>query len=166
MEARMSQTTQNAGLSQRFENAGEMRIAGLSGRFGPHNRDQIPALWMRWGPKYFGATPGQVDKKSYGVCWNMDGRGGLDYLAGVEVKSFDGVPAELTQMTLQPQRYAVFPHAGHISTINQTWMDIFDKWLPKSGAEIAQAPSFERYDEAFDPAVAIGGVEIWIPVKG
>lgn len=152
-------------LTPRFENGGEMLIAGLSGRFGPENRDQIPALWMRWGPKYFGATPGQVDRKCYGVCWNMDDKGRLDYLVGVEVKSFDGLPPDLTQMALKPQRYAVFPHAGHISAISRTWMDIFDKRLPESGCEIAAAPSFELYDEEFDPAVGIGHVEIWIPIK-
>ena len=156
---------QSGGLSPRFENGGELLIAGLSGRFGPHNRDQIPALWMRWGPQYFGSTPGQVDKKSYGLCWNMDGKGNLDYLAGVEVRSFDGLPAELTQMKLAPQRYAIFAHQGHISAISNTWMDIFDKWLPKSGAALVPAPSFERYDEEFDPAVGMGHVEIWIPLK-
>ncbi len=56
-------------------------------------------------------------KQCYGVCWNMDGKGGLDYMAGVEVSSFDGMPAELTQFTLAPQRYAVFPHTAHISMI-------------------------------------------------
>jgi AraC family transcriptional regulator len=142
-----------------------MLIAGLSGRFGDHNRDQIPALWMRWGPKYFGQTPGQVDRRTYGVCSNMDDKGNLDYCAGVEVSSFEGLPAELTQLTIAPQRYAVFPHAGHISTISATWMGIFAQWLPTSGNALAAAPCFERYDEAFDPAVAVGHVEIWIPVR-
>ncbi len=163
----MAQSNEKAGggLAPRFENGGTMLIAGLSGRFGPENRDQIPALWMRWAPKYFGRTPGQVDRKSYGVCSNMDGKGNLDYLAGVEVKSFDGLPAELTQMSLAPQRYAVFTHRGHVSALSATWMDIFDKWLPKSGCELVAAPSFERYDEEFDPAVAIGHMEVWLPVK-
>ncbi len=79
-----------------------MLIAGLGGRFGNHNRDQIPALWMRWGPKYFGQTPGQVDRRTYGVCSNMDDKGNLDYCAGVEVSSFEGLPAELTQLTIAP----------------------------------------------------------------
>lgn len=160
----MSRTTSGE-LAPRFENRREMLIAGLSGRFGPENRDQIPALWMRWGPQYFGRTPGQVGKKCYGVCWNMDGRGNLDYLVGVEVASFNGLPAELKKMTLKPQRYAVFPHVGHASAISGTWMEIFDSWLPKSGYEVVAAPSFECYGEEFDPAVAVGHVEIWIPVS-
>src|SRR5579862_3546761 len=98
--------TQNMELTPRFENGRAMLIAGLSGRFGNENRSEIPALWMRFGPQYFGRVPGQVDKKSYGVCSNMDGRGNLDYLAGVEVRSFDGLPAELTRLSLAPHRYA------------------------------------------------------------
>ena len=55
--------------------------------------------------------------------------------------------------------------AGHISWIGRTWMDIFETWSPKSGFALAPAPSFECYSEAFDPAIAISNVEIWIPIK-
>ena len=156
----------NGALTPRFENGKALRIAGLTGRFGNENRGDIPKLWSRFGSEYFGRVPGQVDKKAYGVCSNMDGRGNLDYHAGVEVSSFDGLPVELTRATIAPQRYAVFAHGGHVSTISRLWMDIFDAWLPRSGNELVAAPSFELYGEAFDPAVAIGEVEIWIPVKG
>jgi AraC family transcriptional regulator len=44
-------------------------------------------------------------------------------------------------------------------------MDIFDAWLLQSGCEVAAAPSFECYGEAFDPKIAIGNVEIWIAIK-
>ena len=148
----------------RFESGRAMQIAGLGGCFGNHNRAQIPALWQRFGPQYFGRVPGQVDRKSYGVCWNMDEAGNVDYLAGVEVWSLAGLPAELMQLTIAPQRYAVFTHGGHVSEISRAWMDIFDDWLPRSGCEVAAAPSFECYSEAFDP-IAIGNVEIWIAVK-
>lgn len=163
----MTQTAAEAAgaLAPRFENGAAMLIAGLGGRYGPENRGQIPALWQRFGPQYFGRVPGQVDRRTYGVCSNMDDKGNVDYLAGVEVASSDGLPTELTQIRIAPQRYAVFAHAGHISAISSTWMGIFDAWLPKSGLALAAAPSFELYGEAFDPAIAIGNVEIWIPLK-
>jgi AraC family transcriptional regulator len=159
----MAKTDQK--LTPRFENGKSMLIAGLGGRFGEHNRAQIPALWQRFGPQYFGRVPGQVDRKCYGVCSNGDEAGNVDYLAGVEVSSFAGLPAELTQLTIAPQRYAVFAHGGHVSELSRTWMDIFDAWLPQSGCEVSAAPSFECYNEAFDPEVAIGNVEIWIAIK-
>ena len=31
--------------------------------------------------------------------------------------------------------------------------------------EVADAPDFERYDEAFDPRTGNGGLEVWIPLK-
>jgi AraC family transcriptional regulator len=152
-------------LAPRFENGSAMLIAGLGGRYGNENRAQIPDLWQRFGTRYFGRVPGQVDKKAYGVCSNMDDKGNLDYLAGVEVLSLEGLPAELMHFSIAPGRYAVFGHAGHISSIGRTWMDIFETWLPKSGFALAPAPSFECYAEAFDPTIAIGNVEIWIQIK-
>ena len=163
----MAQPAENleSALTPRFENGRAMLIAGLGGRYGAENRAQIPALWRRFGPQYFGRVPGQVDKKSYGVCSNIDDKGNVDYLAGVEVSSPSGLPAELMQLSIAPSRYAVFAHAGHISAIGRTWMDIFETWLPKSGYALAPSPSFECYAEAFDPAIAIGNVEIWVPIK-
>jgi len=29
---------------------------------------------------------------------------------------------------------------------------------------MADAPTFERYDEKFDPATGNGGLEIWVPI--
>src|SRR6202034_2863369 len=84
----------------RLETGRSMRIAGLGGRFGDHDRAQIPALWQRFGPQYFGRVSGQVDKTCYGVCSNTDEKGNVDYIAGVEVSSFAGLPAELTQLTI------------------------------------------------------------------
>jgi AraC family transcriptional regulator len=81
------------------------------------------------------------------------------------VLSLEGLPAELMHFSIAPGRYAVFGHAGHISSIGRTWMDIFETWLPKSGFALAPAPSFECYAEAFDPTIAIGNVEIWIQIK-
>ncbi|MBV8193163.1 MAG: AraC family transcriptional regulator [Alphaproteobacteria bacterium] len=162
----MTHATGNSGEgpTPRFENGRAMLIAGLGGRYGNENRAEIPMLWQHFGPRYFGRTPGQVDRKTYGVCSNFDAAGSLDYLAGVEVSSFEDLPAELTQLRIGPHRYAIFAHGGHISAIGRTWMDIFEKWLPKSGYELAAAPSFECYGEAFDPEVAIGNVEIWLAI--
>jgi AraC family transcriptional regulator len=95
----------------------------------------------------------------------MEPNGSLDYLAGVEVARAEGLPHELTKLSIAPRRYAVFAHEGHISTIGQTWMDIFDAWLPQSGYEMEAAPCFECYGEAFDPANGTGNVEIWIPIR-
>jgi AraC family transcriptional regulator len=63
------------------------------------------------------------------------------------------------------QRYAVFSHREHISTIRRTLNTIWNQWLPASGHVPADAPNFERYDEKFDPVSGMGGLEIWLPLK-
>jgi AraC family transcriptional regulator len=148
----------------RFESAGTLLIAGLGDRFTFATNEGIPALWQTFIP-YIGNLPDQVGGLAYGVCCNPDGEGGFDYIAGVQVKSRDNLPASFRCIEIKPQRYAVFLHQGHISTLHQTFYTIWNHWLPYSGFAAAEAPEFERYSEDFDPVAGTGVLEIWLPVK-
>ena len=109
--------------------------------------------------------PGRIGKLAYGVCCNGDDAGNFDYIAGVEVTDFSELPREFQGVRIPEQKYAVFTHAEHISTIRRTVNTIWNHWLPRSGMKAADAPNFERYDEKFDPLTGNGGLEIWIPVR-
>lgn len=139
-----------------------MLIAGLSVRHA-YNAG-MPAQWQRFLP-HFGHVPGQIGEKAYGVLYNGDDKGSVEYLTGVEVSDFSDLPAEFASLRIPVQRYAVFAHREHISSINQTWMTVFNEWIPDSGHELADAPQFELYGEDFDGAQGTGTVEIWIPLK-
>lgn len=148
----------------RFESFGRLLLAGLSRRCEPATRHEIPLLWQRFGP-LIGTVPGQVDQVTYGVCYNGDGKGNFDYLAGVEVAGFDALPETMTRLTLEPQCYAVFTHDGALSGLPATVGAIWQQWLPQSGRRTAMAPDFERYGERFDPKTGSGIVEIWLPIR-
>jgi AraC family transcriptional regulator len=148
----------------RFEDGKLLLIAGPGERYTFETAQGIPAQWQRFAP-HIGNLPGQVGRFTYGVCVNSDDAGNFEYIAGVEVASFDGLPAELSRVRIPAQRYAVFSHRDHISTIRSSFYTIWNKWLPESGHGIADAPNFERYGEAFDPRRGTGGVEIWLPLK-
>src|SRR5438874_2261201 len=75
------------------------------------------------------------------------------------------IPSEFSRVRIPEQRYAVFTHRDHISSIRRTINTIWNQWLPASGLKAADAPNFERYDENFDPLTGNGGLEIWIPVR-
>jgi predicted transcriptional regulator YdeE len=154
-----------SGMAPRFEESRAFAVAGLGGRYTAATNREIPALWQQFGPRWFGQVPGQVGRKAYGVCANFDGQGNFDYVAAVEIDAAGATPAELMQMTIPAGRYAVFEHSDHISAIGKTWMEIYSKWLPGSGKRAAKTPSFELYHETFDPAVGVGGIEIWIPIE-
>ena len=99
------------------------------------------------------------------MCCNHDDHGNVDYIAGVEVSDFTDTPAELTRLRIPEQRYAVFRHEDHISSIRGTVSAIWNNWLPESDYQASGGPDFERYDESFDPETGLGGVEIWVPIK-
>jgi AraC family transcriptional regulator len=149
----------------RFETLRPLLVAGLAERYDCESSKAIPAQWQRFQP-YIGNIAGQIGGgTAYGVRHNSDDEGNFDYIAGVEVANFSQLSAELSRVRIPAQRYAVFSHRDHVSTIRRTIMTIWNKWLPESGHGVADAPDFERYGEEFDPRTGTGGLEIWIPIK-
>lgn len=148
----------------RFEPLAEMKIAGLSARYNMENIDGISDQWERFMP-HIGHVPGQVGQVCYGVCRGYD-ENSFEYIASVEVFGDDDLPEEFVSATIPDATYAVFSHRDHISEIGKTHYTIWNKWLPESGRELALTPSFEKYDERFDPETGTGVVEIWVPLKG
>lgn len=148
----------------RIENGSVLLVAGVGERYDCKSSAGIPAQWQRFLP-HFGNVPGQTGSVAYGVIFNTDDEGNFDYICGVEVSDFSALPADFSRVRIPEQRYAVFPHRGHISDIRRTCNTIWSKWLPESGHEVVDAPTFERYAENFDPTTGMGGVEIWIPIS-
>jgi len=151
--------------SPRFETSKPLFVAGLGARYtwesgGP----AIPGQWQRFH-QLVENIPGRIGKVAYGVCCNGDDAGNFDYIAGVEVSDFSDLPREFSRVRIPEQRYAVFTHRDHISSIRRTINTIWNHWLPASGLKAADAPNFERYDENFDSLTGNGGLEIWVPVR-
>jgi AraC family transcriptional regulator len=48
--------------------------------------------------------------------------------------------------------------------MRRTVYTIWNKWLPKSGRAVADAPGFECYQQ-FDAERGTGKIEIWLPLK-
>jgi AraC family transcriptional regulator len=149
----------------RFEAGTVLLIAGLSQRYaGVDAGAGIPAQWQRFA-SHLGSINGQIGQTTYGVCYNTDDEGGMDYLSGVEVRDFTALPEGFTSVRIPAMKYAVFTHRRHISTIRGTWNAIWNGWLPQSGHEAADAPIIERYDQRFDPRTGNGEVELWVPLQ-
>lgn len=148
----------------RCETAKGFLVAGPAERISCDNGAIIPGLWHRFHQEV-ADIPARIGNVAYGVCCNSDDAGNFDYIAGVEVADFSDLPRRFGRIRVPEQRYAVFIHADHVASIRRTMNTIWNQWLPVSGFHVADAPTFERYDEAFDPATGNGGFEIWLPVK-
>jgi AraC family transcriptional regulator len=149
----------------RYENGRPMLFAGIRRKhsFASMGKD-IPRQWDDFVK--LGELPGQVGKTAYGaICGGDPKTQTMEYMVAVEVKSFDAIPKDLGRMRVPAVRYAVFRHDGNVATIQETWKQVFEGWLPKSGMQSAQTPDFEVYGEQFDGTTGEGGVEIWLGVK-
>ena len=148
----------------RFETGQPLLVAGIGERYNFDSSAAVPDQWQRFH-QAVPRIPGRVGQVAYGVCCNGDDAGNFDYIAGVEVTDFSDLPRQFSRVRIPEQKYAVFTHGEHISTIRRTINTIWNQWLPASGLKAADAPNFERYDENFDPVTGNGGFEIWIPVR-
>jgi AraC family transcriptional regulator len=154
----------------RFQTSGQLILAGLRKHYTKATRTQIPQLWHEVGP-HFGKLPAQIGKAGYGVCiTTSEDNGEFDYLAAAEVSNVQNLPPNWTHLRIPAQRYAVFPHDGHVSEIATTVKEAFESWEPNSGYVIeageGDKPDFiEHYGEGYDPATGTGDIEIWLPVK-
>ena len=110
--------------------------------------------------------PGQLTPRTYGVAFNFDDAGTFTYVAGVLVRDFSEIPGEFVTVVIEPRRYAVFKHNGHVIGLHRSHYTIMNDWAPRSEFEIASAPNFELYHGDFDPATGLGTVEIWMPLDG
>jgi AraC family transcriptional regulator len=156
-------------LAPRFQNGKPLLIAGLRKTYAPGAMRSIPAQWQTFAP-HIGKVPGQVGGTTYGICWQAADSANIEYLTGVEISTFAGMPNDFTVVSLPAAKYAVFPHRDHVSKLYET-CDAISRWLPESGHQSAAAagvetPSFfERYSEEFDPHSGMGGMEVWVPLK-
>jgi AraC family transcriptional regulator len=160
---KMDETAKTPLQPPRIKDGKAFLIAGLGERVMFDNVAGLPALWQRFA-EHLGHVPGQMGRTAYGICYNTDDTG-FDYIAGVEVADFGSLPKEFARLRVPAQRYAVFTHTEHVSTVRGTFMAIFNDWLPGSGHVPADAPVFEHYDERFDGRTGMGGFEIWVPIK-
>jgi AraC family transcriptional regulator len=147
----------------RFEIGKPLLVAGLGERYTWESGAAIPGQWHRFQQSVHD-VPRRIGNVTYGVCCNGDDAGNFDYICGVEVADFSDLPREFSRVRIPEQRYAVFTHRDHVSTIRRTISTIWNQWLPSSGLKAADAPNFERY-ENFDPVTGNGGIEIWVPIK-
>lgn len=153
----------------RFENGKPLLIAGLRKIYAPAAMRGIPAQWQTFA-QYIGKIPGQVGRTAYGICWQAAESTNIEYLSGVEVSGFAGMPDDFTVASLAAAKYAVFPHRAHVSKLYET-CDAISRWLPESGHQSAasagaETPAFfERYSEEFDPQTGMGGMEVWVPLQ-
>lgn len=167
MQRIKSQATPVPALQGIYEQ-GPIHLAGLRRPIDGMPHQVIPGLWDRFHP-YQGWFPGQKDKASYGALFKREDQG-FDYLTAVEVSDFERINADWDCFGIPRQRYAVFPHQGHVSQLRQTLHRVFAHSLPAlqltPNRQGTNPPLLlERYAESFDPRTGWGDIQVWVPLE-
>ena len=124
---------------------------------------EIPQLWDKLVPRMGEIRHGVEPGVSYGLMENFDQKiGELNYMAGNAVEKVAELPAGMSCWDIPANTYAVFETT--LTTIGDTFNDIYYTWLPASGYQQATGPYFERYGETFSPATN-PKLSIYLPVK-
>jgi AraC family transcriptional regulator len=82
-------------------------------------------------------------------------------MAGNPVTQVDQLPAGMSGWDLTANTYAVLETT--LTKIGETMDYLYRTWLPASDYYPVDAPSFERYGEAFSPENPI--LEVYVPVQ-
>lgn len=164
---RMPDTSLPAIAPPRFVSDGPRLFAGLRRYFRFDERAAIPTVWHAFGP-YVGAIPDVIEGAAYGLCLgpaDPNDDAGFDYAPAVEVSDLSRLPEGLSGIRVAARDWAVFHHAGHVSSVGATCAAA-GEWLAGSGRDWGEGPMqmIERYGPEFDARTGQGGCEIWIPV--
>lgn len=129
----------------------------------------IPRLWDDFNQRCK-EIPDSLEKEGcYGICYYDEGDepGGkwFSYLASVEVTALENIPTGMEARQIPESDHAVFEHHGSLDTLQQTYHEIYNKWLPNSEFRMAGTQDFEYYDQRFKYGQTDSVLEIWIPVQ-
>jgi AraC family transcriptional regulator len=164
----MAEPKMQADFTPRIEHEDAMLIAGSQRHYTKQNLSELSAQWERLP---FGNIPGQTGRAAYGVIFDgKENECDFEYLTGVEVTSFDNLPADFARMSIPAHRYAKFTHVGNVSKLKETIDAVARNWLSKAKDMVGtpakgQPWMIEFYGEDFNAKSGTGTIEIWFPVK-
>src|SRR5688572_8079598 len=116
----------------RFEQSGELHVAGLSRRYPRDDFSLIPDQWNMLITQLQFITA-RVGSHTYGLWFDVFKGGPMLYVTGVSVGAFAPINPAHSYYMIAPQQYAVFRHQGGVQDIRATVDAVFTQWLPKSG---------------------------------
>ena len=139
------------------------RFAGPVRRYDLQSRSAIPAQWVAYNADGY-RVPGAVPGDYFGVVFNLsDDMGQFDYLCGQEVPPGVALPGGFGEVSIAG-RYVRFASAGHISTMNAVWAEVYGQWLTRPDYRPRPGPAVEYYPPDFDGMTGAGGFEVWVPI--
>ncbi len=130
-----------------------------------------PAVARFWQERYYpwAVTNQLLDRPRYGISHDdpfITAPDQCRYDACAEVPADFNVQGAAFKTTLPAGKYALHRFKGTDQEIFGSWTRLLREWLPASGYQLDNRPSFEFYppDAGYDPATGVFECDICIPV--
>jgi AraC family transcriptional regulator len=154
--------TSSAVLETRIEQRPALTLVGTICDYAFADGDMLRALPMQWaafGPQIPAPAAGEPPI-SFGVALSAEDSGCFRYMTAYPAPAGAKPPPGMSVVTLPAGSYLVFPHPGHVSSLNRTVSAACAGRRPAKGL-----PSFlEYYGPDFDPETGLGEIEVWLPL--
>ena len=151
-------------LPYRLARRDVIHLMGVEDCFRPGDSEKISALWKRFMVRHV-EIPNAINQPPLALARVLGPDNRFDYLCAMQMTDPAAPPSGMIQRSLPPAEYAVFRHAGPVTTIAQTYQRIFGAW-PVEGRNFRVPPIFlELFLPKFDPTTGEGGVEIWVMLQ-
>ncbi|MDR3522719.1 MAG: GyrI-like domain-containing protein [Acetobacteraceae bacterium] len=148
-------------LPYRITRKDSLHLMGVEDCFTPNDSEKIAGLWRRFMVRHV-EIPNAINQPPLALARILGPDTRFDYLCAMQITAPTAPPNGMIQRSLPPAEYAVFRHAGPVTSIGQTYDRIFNAW-PVPGRHFQMPPvMLELFLPKFDPATGDGGVEIWV----
>lgn len=126
--------------------------------------DSIGQLWQRFLPREHEISANPSDRTAYGVCTQLPG-GEFHYIAALPVTDDAVVPDGMLKFEVPAQKYAVFTHVGPVTTIADSFQEIYYNLLARAGLSPRKGIDLEHYTERFlGPERPDSEVDLYVPI--
>ncbi|KTD87496.1 AraC family transcriptional regulator [Paenibacillus etheri] len=151
----------------------ETKVAGIRGETTLKD-NKLAELWQKFNKISTRIPHRSLNGRGFGICeachenslYSMSDEVLFTEVAGIEVDSFEGLPAKFVQKVIPEGRYAVFTHTGTLRTLPQTFHYIWGTWFLNTKEEMDEREDFELYDQrylGYDHPDS--KVDLFIPIK-
>jgi len=125
----------------------------------------IPALWQEFRARWHEITGRSRPERAYGVCMPASAES-FRYYASWGSEPGAPLPEGMERLQIPAQRYARFTHVGPVTTVTDTYRQIWESLEAVWQLKPSLGPQFELHDERFKgPMHPDSEVDIHIPVR-
>jgi len=150
----------------RYEEKDSFKVCGARAQFNFH---KDPTGFTRaWTS--IGSSLTRIAHKTgddcYGLILRSTPEGDMDYLAGVQVGTFDQENVQFGRAEVPKSNYIVVTYKGPVSGIGNAWNWLMAEWTEITDRKMSMdKPSFEFYSADYDPSQSESVIEIWYPIE-